>query len=104
MSIEVLNTILNYIAELGPAFTSILSIIVSVIIAVKKFGGLSKDSVSAMNQLAEDIRNSNDKTQEENEETKKLLKAVILENAELKKEIKEIAKMNSRIKEPEKDE
>lgn len=104
MSVQELETILNYIVELGPAITAILSIIVSIIIAIKKFGGLSKDSVKEMNDLAKKILDSNDSAKSDYDETKRLLRAVIIENGELKKEIKEISKIASKIREVDKGE
>ena len=96
MTIE--EQILQYVVELGPAISAILTIICSLLVSIKKFGSIKKDTLAKLQNLADEISNENNTVKETNKSMQYEMKALIAENAELKREMRKILKQVSPIK------
>lgn len=96
MTIE--EQILQYVVELGPALSAILTIICSLIVSIKKVGTIKKDTLSKLQNLADEISEKDTITRQNNVSMQYEIKALIAENAELKKEMRKILKHISPIK------
>ena len=57
MTIE--EQILQYVVELGPAISAILTIICSLLVSIKKFGAIKKDTLTKLQDLAKEISDEN---------------------------------------------
>lgn len=95
MSEEQIEIIMNYISTLAPVITAVVSMVISVVIALKKYGSLSKSSVDKINALTEEILRDNAETREETKAIKNQVRALQIENESLKKELK--AKQRTKI-------
>ena len=79
-----IDTIINYVITIAPAVVSILTVISTMIVSIKKIKHSSEETVN-------EVKSQN----EINEELKEQLVAVTTENAELKREVRKcINKMN----------
>lgn len=90
--------ILQYVVELGPAISAILTIICSLLVSIKKYGSIKKDTLTKLQNLADEISEKDTITRHNNESMQYEMKVLIAENAELKKEIRKILKQISPIK------
>lgn len=96
MTIE--EQILQYVVELGPAISAILTIICSLLVSIKKFGTIKKDTLTKLQDLAKEISDENNVVKENNISMQYEMKALIAENAELKREMRKILKQISPVK------
>lgn len=90
--------ILQYIVELGPALSAIITIICSLLVSIKKFGTIKKDTIAKLQSLADEISDRDVITRQNNVSMQYEIKALIAENAELKSELRKIMKQISPIK------
>lgn len=96
---EQFQELLDYIIVVGPSLMSVLGMILSVVVSIKRQGKLNDNQISAINNLADELRQENAEVQEENARTRALIRAVITENASLKVQLNEYMKANSPIAE-----
>ena len=96
MTIE--EQILQYVVELGPAISAILTIICSLLVSIKKFGSIKKDTLAKLQDLAKEISDENNVVKENNVSMQYEMKALIAENAELKREMRKLLKQISPVK------
>ena len=96
---EQFQEILDYLVVVGPSLMSVFSMILSVIINIKRQGKLNDNQINAINTLADELRQENAEVQQENQRTRALIRAVITENAALKVQLNEVMKANSPIAE-----
>ena len=96
---EQFQEILDYIIVVGPSVISVLGMILSVIVNIKRQGKLNDSQINAINTLADELRQENSDLQQDNQRTRALLRAVIQENAALKVQVLEVMKVNSPIAE-----
>ena len=96
MTIE--EQILQYVVELGPAISAILTIICSLLVSIKKFGSIKKDTLTKLQDLAKEISDENNVVKENNVSMQYEMKALIAEKAELKREMRKSLKQISPVK------
>jgi hypothetical protein len=99
MSVENIQAILNYVLAIGPSVVSIITMVLSIIINIKKQGKLNSSQMAAIDTLASEIRGDIEKEQEDNKKTKALLRCLIKENSELKSRIDKLVEKESQIAE-----
>lgn len=96
MTVE--EQILQYVIELGPAISAILTIICSLLVSIKKVGTIKKDTLTKLQNLADEISAKDTITRQNHVSMQYEIKALIAENTELKKEMRKILKHISPIK------
>lgn len=80
-----LENILETIVATAPAITSIISMIASVLVCIKKFGSLSEANIQKIDALTQDFKKQIEEERQETNEIKNINRELIRQNSELKK-------------------
>ena len=88
--------VVTYIISIAPAITAVVSIIASVIVAIKKTKSLNAETLTKLTEISKDMLDQTFETQKQNQDLKLELVQVIQDNMELKKQLRSIT---SKIKE-----
>lgn len=82
---EELESVLTTFLAVAPALTSIISMVASVLVAIRKFGSLSDANLKKIDALTEDFKSQIEQDRQETNEIKNINRELIRQNAELKK-------------------
>lgn len=85
--------VIAFISSLVPTITAVASMIVSVIVAIKRVGSLKDDTIQKMRELSIEILEDSKEAKEETKQVRNELAVVLKENAELKKQLQKTSKV-----------
>ncbi len=88
--------VVTYIISIAPAITAVVSIIASVIVAIKKTKSLNAQTITKLTEVSKEMLEQTFETQKQNQDLKLELVQVIQDNVELKKQLRSLT---SKIKE-----
>ena len=88
--------VVTYIISIAPAITAVVSIIASVIVAIKKTKSLNAQTITKLTEVSQEMLEQTFETQKQNQDLKLDLVQVIQDNVELKKQLQSLT---SKIKE-----
>ena len=90
------ENVVTYIISIAPAITAVVSIIASVIVAIKKTKSLNAQTITKLTEVSQEMLEQTFETQKQNQDLKLDLVQVIQDNVELKKQLQSLT---SKIKE-----
>ena len=90
------ENVVTYIISIAPAITAVVSIIASVIVAIKKTKSLNAQTITKLTEVSKEMLEQTFETQKQNQDLKLDLVQVIQDNVELKKQLESLT---SKIKE-----
>lgn len=90
------ENVVTYIISIAPAITAVVSIIASVIVAIKKTKSLNAQTITKLTEVSKEMLEQTFETQKQNQDLKLELVQVIQDNVELKKQLRSLT---SKIKE-----
>lgn len=90
------ENVVSYIISIAPAITAVVSIIASVIVAIKKTKSLNAQTITKLTEVSKEMLEQTFETQKQNQDLKLDLVQVIQDNVELKKQLESLT---SKIKE-----
>ena len=90
------ENVVTYIISIAPAITAVVSIIASVIVAIKKTKSLNAQTITKLTEVSHEMLEQTFETQKQNQDLKLDLVQVIQDNVELKKQLQSLT---SKIKE-----
>ena len=93
-----MEDILNQIIAVAPALTSIITMVASVLVAIKKFGSLSDVNIKKIDSLTEDIKRQIEEGKQETQDIKNINRELIRQNSELKKLLLEERNKTSNVR------
>ena len=88
--------VVTYIISIAPAITAVVSIIASVIVAIKKTKSLNAQTITKLTEISEEMLEQTFETQKQNKNLRLEISQVIEDNIELKKQLQSLT---SKIKE-----
>lgn len=95
---EDLENVLTTLLAVAPAITSIISMVASVLVAIRKFGSLSDANLKKINDLTEDFKSQIEQDRQETNEIKNINRELIRQNSELKKLLLEDREKTSNVR------
>lgn len=95
---EELSKILDYAITLGPSIVSVASLVASIIYVFRKTGSISQETVGKVNNLANEIKGSNEDLKKENTALKAENKALYRKVEETNAKLDEILEKTSFVR------
>lgn len=90
------ENVVSYIISIAPAITAVVSIIASVIVAIKKTKSLNAQTITKLTEISQEMLEQTFETQKQNKNLRLEMSQVIEDNIELKKQLQSLT---SKIKE-----
>lgn len=88
--------VVTYIISIAPAITAVVSIIASVIVAIKKTKSLNAQTITKLTEISQEMLEQTFEAQKQNKNLRLEISQVIEDNIELKKQLESLT---SKIKE-----
>lgn len=88
--------VVTYIISIAPAITAVVSIIASVIVAIKKTKSLNAETITKLTEISKDMLEQTFEAQKQNKNLRLEISQVIEDNIELKKQLQSLT---SKVKE-----
>lgn len=90
------ENVIEYLITIAPAITAVVSIIASVIVAIKKTKSLNSETIAKLTEISKDMLEQTMDVQQQNSDLKLEMVKILEDNMELKKQLKQLT---SKIKE-----
>lgn len=90
------ENVIEYIITIAPAITAVVSIIASVIVAIKRTKSLNAETITKLTEISQDMLEQTFEAQKQSQDMRLELVKVIQDNAELKNQLRQLT---SKVKE-----
>lgn len=90
------ENVIEYLITIAPAITAVVSIIASVIVAIKKTKSLNSETIAKLTEISKDMLEQTMDVQQQNSDLKLEMVKILEDNMELKKQLRQLT---SKIKE-----
>lgn len=82
------ENVIEYIITIAPAITAVVSIIASVIVAIKKTKSLNSQTISKLTEISQEMLEQTMDVQQQNSDLKLEMVKILEDNMELKKQLR----------------
>ena len=86
------ENVIEYLITIAPAITAIVSIVASVIVAIKKTKSLNNQTILKLTEISKEMLSQTMETNQQNVDLKVQLTEILDDNAELRKQLNELTK------------
>lgn len=90
------ENVIEYLITIAPAITAVVSIIASVIVAIKKTKSLNSETIAKLTEISKDMLEQTMDVQQQNSDLKLEMVKILEDNMELKKQLRQLT---SKVKE-----
>ena len=90
------ENVIEYLITIAPAITAVVSIIASVIVAIKKTKSLNSQTIAKLTEISKDMLEQTMDVQQQNSDLKLEMVKILEDNMELKKQLRQLT---SKVKE-----